>query len=321
MNEYNIVCHMTSESAHKLLQRVLDFLKSGEIEQAFHELSAIMQQHLDDPEVLYVLAGVEFWRSKLDQLDKRATSFEKGEFLVSQWRFFLQYMQKQGEGRDAVLYALKRCAFSIALGFYQSLYKEDGIPQDPEVYRKTGLCYKALGDYERALRLLERAKDGNMESAPILAELADCYALCGEMRFAKVLFREAFFKDPEKIELYFLESEIIRGLIRLVENMGYEENEVAEWIPVYGLLKGVFNVKRGLRALEFGKLKQNVFWLENELKTAPKDKAAVLTPRLINHYFWLIDHYANTDDDKAKINEILLKIKLLDESVYKDYTM
>lgn len=312
---------MISEPVHELLQQVLNFLKSGEIEQASNELSVILQQHLDDPEVLYVLAGVDFWLEKLDSLDKNATAFEKGEFLISQWRSFLPYMQKKGEDRDAVLYALKRCAFSIALKFYQSLYKEEGVSQDPEVYRKIGLCYKALGDYERALRLLEQAKDGNMESAPILAELADCYALCGEMRFAKVLFREAFFKDAGKIELYFLESEIIQRLVKQVEDMGYEGGEIAEWIPVYGLLYGVFNVKRGLRALEFGKLKQSVFWLENELKSAPPERTALLVPRLINHYFWLIDHYVNTDDDKAKINEILLKIKLLDENVYEKYTM
>lgn len=312
---------MISEPVHELLQQVLNFLKSGEIEQASNELSVILQQHLDDPEVLYVLAGVDFWLEKLDSLDKKATAFEKGEFLISQWRSFLPYMQKKGEDRDAVLYALKRCAFSIALKFYQSLYKEEGVSQDPEVYRKISLCYKALGDYERALRLLEQAKDGNMESAPILTELADCYALCGEMRFAKVLFREAFFKDAGKIELYFLESEIIQRLVKQVEDMGYEGGEIAEWIPVYGLLYGVFNVKRGLRALEFGKLKQSVFWLENELKSAPPERTALLVPRLINHYFWLIDHYVNTDDDKAKINEILLKIKLLDENVYEKYTM
>jgi hypothetical protein len=76
-----------------------------------------------------------------------------------------------------------------------------------------------------------------------------------------------------------------------------------------------------LRALEFGKLKQAIYALENELRDAGPESCAVLVPRLINHYFWLIDHYVNVNDDKARINEVLLKIKLLDTDVYNRYTM
>ena len=141
------------------------------------------------------------------------------------------------------------------------------------------------------------------------------------MRFSKVLFREAFFKDAGKVELYFLESEIILRLARQVGDMGYKGEELAEWIPVYGLLFGVFNVKRGLRSVEVGKLKQNIFFLKTVIKTAPPERKALLVPRLINHYFWLIDHCVNTDNDRAKINEILLEIKLLDEKIYQKYTM
>jgi hypothetical protein len=42
-------------------------------------------------------------------------------------------------------------------------------------------------------------------------------------------------------------------------------------------------------------------------------------PRLINRYFWLVDHYMNRKEDKSKTDELLLKIKLLDPIVYKQY--
>lgn len=90
---------------------------------------------------------------------------------------------------------------------------------------------------------------------------------------------------------------------------------------MYGVLYGVLNVKRELRALEFGKLKQAIFALENEIKDASEQSRLVLVPRLINHYFWLIDHYINVNDDKTRINEVLLKIKLLDTDVYNRYTV
>jgi tetratricopeptide (TPR) repeat protein len=311
---------MTTEPVQGLLQQVYELLKSGELEQANRELAGILQQNLDNSDVIYALTGVNFWTDKLKKAMNATTAFERGEYLVSQWKPFTLYIEKQGPEREPFLYALKQCVFSLALGFYQTLYREDGTSRDPEIYRKTGLCYKELGDYDRALHLLEQAKEGD-DSPAILAELADCYALCGETRLSKVLFREAFFQGASEISLHFLESEIVLRLVNQVRALGYTGPELAEWIPVYGVLYSVLNVKRELRALEFGKLKQAIFALENELRDAPPETRAVLVPRLINHYFWLIDHYVNVNDDTARINEVLLKIKLLDTDVYKRYTM
>jgi tetratricopeptide (TPR) repeat protein len=300
---------------------VYDFLKAGELEQANRELNILLQRDLDNADIIYVLTGVSYWTDRVKRAESASTAFEKGEFLVSQWRPFLAYMKKAGEEREPVLYALRQCAFTLALRHYQSLYREDGTAQDAELYRKIGLCYKALGDYDRALHLLEQAKDRDKDSPAILAELADSYALCGEMRLSKVLFREAFFQGADRVELLFLESGLIQRLIAQVQAMGYAGPVLAEWIPVYGVLYGVLNVKRELRALEFGKLKQAIFALENELKDASGEAATILTPRLINRYFWLIDHYVNVQDDKARIHEVLLKIKLLDADVYNRYTL
>ncbi len=312
---------MTAVPVHAILQQAYDLLKSGELEQAKKELESLLQQDLENEDVIYALTGVNFWADKLKKAHQSSTAFEKGEYMVSQWKPFTDFMKKLGQEKEPVLYALKQCAFTIALRFYQSLYREDGSSRDPEICRKTGLCYKALGNYEQALTLLEQARDTNRESPAILAELADCYALCGESRMSKVLFREAFFLGAGDIELHFLESDIIKRLLAQVHSLGYSGAAQMEWVPVYGLLYGVFNVKRELRALEFGKLKQAIFALENDIKTASPESRSNLIPRLINHYFWLIDHYINVNDDKARINEVLLKIKLLDTEVYNRYTL
>ncbi len=312
---------MITAPVHGLTQQVYDLLKSAELEQAYRVLTEILQQDLENGEVIYLLTGVNYWTDKFKKTATATTAFERGEFIVSQWKPFTVYMEKLGETREPVLYALKQCVFTLALRFYQSLYREDGTSQDSELCRKIGLCYKALGDYDRSLQLLEQTRELNRESPAIIAELADCYALCGEIRLSKVLFREAFFIGAGEVALHFLESEIIQRLAERVRALGYTGTELAEWIPVYGVLFGVFTVKRELRALEFGKLKQAIFALENEIKDGPGENRNILVPRLINRYFWLIDHYMNVNDDKARINEVLLKIKLLDTSVYNKYTL
>ena len=62
----------------------------------------------------------------------------------------------------------------------------------------------------------------------MLAELADCYSLCGEDKFGKVLYREAFFADPDSIDLDFLDSELIKCLIEKTKSKGYSLRRWAE---------------------------------------------------------------------------------------------
>jgi hypothetical protein len=168
------------------------------------------------------------------------------------------------------------------------------------------------------MHYLEEAAGLKREDAEMLAELADVYALVNEPRSAKALFREAFFSNPQKVDIRMLDSEMIRLLRERVAALGYKSPELEEWIPVYGVLFGVLTVKRELRAIELGKLKQAIFSLENEVRERA-DEAPLLVPRLINKYFWLIDHYVNAGEEKSRIDETLLKIKVLDPAVYERY--
>jgi hypothetical protein len=81
----------------------------------------------------------------------------------------------------------------------------------------------------------------------------------------------------------------------------------------------VFSVKRELKQTEAGRLKQSIFSLEAEYEANPS-RRALLRPRLLNHYFWLIDHYEISHEDHSLIEEILLKIKVTDPDIYKMYT-
>jgi hypothetical protein len=91
-----------------------------------------------------------------------------------------------------------------------------------------------------------------------------------------------------------------------------------EWIPVYGVLFDVLNVKRELRSIEFGRLKQSIYELERELREGTGNPD-IIRPRLINRYFWLIDHYVAVKEAQGKIDEVLLKIRSVDTNVYHQY--
>jgi tetratricopeptide (TPR) repeat protein len=253
------------------------------------------------------------------RLESTPNPYERGEYSVEQWKAFSSFASKLDGEFERGRYAFKRFAFALALSNFRALPPEEEESHEAELALRIGRCLKGSGDYDAALRQLEAAARERREDAEVLAELADAYALGGEARSSKALFREAFYLGPQDIDLDLLESEMIRRLIDRVAALGHSGPELAEWIPVHGALLGVFSVKRELKAVEAGKLRQNIYQLENEVKEGG-DERSLLVPRLINRYFWLIDHSVAAKEDRARIEEILLKIRLLDAAVYRQYT-
>lgn len=290
-------------------------------------LEDALTDDLENKEILFAIRCVNYWIDLIARMAFISTPFERGEQLVAHWKHFVKDIAgKDALAHERTMYAVRKGIFTLALKNYQQLLQDHHPLQKAEAFRKAGLCYKELGDYETALSCLGEA-NSLMEAvsrmsdvAAVLAEMADCYALCGYDDNAKVLFREAFFVGAPKIDLTFLDSQMILSLINLVREKGFAEDVMVEWVPIYGVLYGVMNIKRQLRPQEVGRLKQAIYTLENELKD-PASRPEILVPRLINHYFWLIDHYVAVNDERSKINETLLKIKLLDSDVYDKYTM
>ncbi len=286
------------------------------IAQALVLLEETLKADLENKELVFALHCCYFWQKVTDSLSS-LSNFEKAESLVSQWKQFKLLLIEKRTTETSV-YAFKKGIFSEALKFYEKSGDEKDDRLRAEIFRKSGLCYKKLGSYEKALSCLTEANSLVQNQAAVLAEMADCYALCGESKFAKLLFREAFFVDAEKIDLDFLDSPLIKLLVEKVKEKGYTGQELLEWIPIYGVLLGVFNVKRELRSQEVLKLKQEIYAKKSELKN-PANNSSLITPKLLNMYFWLIDHYVLSKESVAKIDEALLEIKILDKSIYNLY--
>jgi len=157
-----------------------------------------------------------------------------------------------------------------------------------------------------------------------LAELADAYALIGNAKAAKAFFREAFFVDPQGVDLDSMESDLILRLRDAVTERGVEGEALAEWMPVYGRLLGVLSIKGVLKPVELSRIKQAVLALEREQR-GNAGAPALLKPRLLNRYFWLIDPWmsvggeAGEADNAREIEETMLKIKYIDEDIYAQY--
>ncbi|MDR1238896.1 MAG: hypothetical protein LBK27_02165 [Treponema sp.] len=304
-------------SVEGLIQRAYDKLKASDAASALAALEEALQIDYDHPEVKYGLKCLHWWMEHTKRIDDLQDRYDKGGYILSQWKLYYSFLDLFAEVYEPCQYAVRQFVFSAALECFRDLLG-DGNQHDPELLFQVGRCYKGLGDYEKALNYLEQAARFKREDSEAIAELADVNALLAENRAAKALFREAFFLDAQKIDLRSLESELILRLRERVRDLGYSGPELAEWMPVYGCLFGIFSVRRELKQSELGRLRQSIFSLENEIRGG-SDQSALLKPRLINRYFWLIDHFENVRADPGLIEETMLKIKIIDPAVYDRY--
>jgi tetratricopeptide (TPR) repeat protein len=304
----------------ELIQKAYGKLSLADSEGARQILEEALRIDFDHPEVKYSLKCLAWWIEHIERAGDFREAYDKGVFIISQWKPYYSFLDRFDGHFDSCQFVIKRYVFSVALGYFSDVLGDGVNEHDPDLLLLVGRCYKGVGNYGEALKYLEQAVRFKREDAETLSELADLNALLAENRAAKALFREAFFADPQKIDLRSMESELIIRLRDRVKEMGYEGPELAEWIPVYGRLFRVFSVKRELKQSEVSRLKQSIFALENEINHSGADMSPLLKPRLINRYFWLIDHYENTRDDSGVVEDTMRKIKIIDTSIYEWYT-
>ena len=309
---------MENSQAAELLKKAYEKLKASDAVTA----CALMEQALDydfeNDEIIHALKCVNWWLVHTRRIDEIKNPFEKGSLFISLLKQYHVFLGQFKQIYDQCQYAVRYFVYSSALFFFIEVLKSPGNQHDPGLLLLVGRCYKGMGNYEEALDYLEKTVRIKREDPETLAEAADVNALLANIKAAKALFREAFFIDPSKIDLRYLESAFIQKLRDRVLELGYKDEELNEWIPVYGYLWGVFSVKRELKQMEVGRLKQSIFSLEAEYESNSK-RRKIIKPRLLNHYFWLIDYYENSREDSSLIEETLLKIKITDSAIYSMY--
>lgn len=306
-----------SGSSEKELEKALTLLEEAKPEEAKKLLAGIYEFNLDNQEIEFTIWCCNYWTDFFRHFPNIEPE-ELGEQLLFRWKEFSTSLSQKKEVFKRAVFSVQTGVFTQALLCFSKNDKFQQFAQKSEILLKKGICYKKLGQYKQALSCLEDANRISQGQAEILAEMADCYALCGMERQAKVLFREAFFIDAKKINLAFLDSQLIKCLIEKTKEKGFSGEELQYWIPVYGVLYGVLTVTRTLRSQEAGKLRQEIFETEVEIKN-PTSHARILKPRLLFMYFWLMDYYVQKGGMENEISELFLHIKILDSDIYEMY--
>lgn len=333
---------MNEKSTEAALSEAYGLMETGRFYDAMSLLFEALEFDQTNIELDFAYWCCRFWAPQAGAAAELPAA-ERGAELFSFWVTYTEALERSSrdssvektqlerlrpEENPRSVYATKRGAFSLALEAYTEVENQMHGDQNvtvafkADVLRRIGVCHKELGNYDAALSYLkDKANALTPRSAAIFAEMADCLALMGNEREAKLYFREAFFIDAQKVELAFLDSELILSVVKMLRPKGFTRSELLEWIPVYAEITHVFSMKHEIKAQEVNRLVTDVFAREKEMKD-PSNSQQTLTPKLINMYFWLIDHYERSRDAGApeKSREYQLKIRSLNEEVYSLYT-
>lgn len=302
--------YVKQNKAHKLLE-------DGLFQEAISLYEEIIKENLIYPGSLDGIKAARFWLVKKNKLGRYMTSYDKGRVLLKEWQDFERYMIKNNVKHGRSTAAIQKYIFSGIIESFAKAYNEGVVP-DTGILIQIGDCFKKLGNYERAIDIYEYARGFNKEDPALLAKLGDCYFSIDDTSKAKVLFREAFFLDPGQIELDCIESPLIHMLYRKTLQQVKNPEISIYWLPVIAEVSSAFNVKREPKKGELDNLREEIKKLENEYFTNRK-KRMYLEPKLLNHYFWLIDTLKILGGSKKEIEHSLQRINEINSEIFSLY--
>jgi tetratricopeptide (TPR) repeat protein len=292
-------------------------LEEGGFECAIQLFEKILAEHPNFPGANDGIKASLFWLNKKNRLSKYFSAYDRGKHLLKEWREFERYMKKNHVKHGRVTAAIQKYIFSDIIDSFTRAYGEGIIP-DTGILIAIGDIFKRLGNYEKAIDVYEYARGFDIEDSSLLAKLGDCYFSIDETSKAKVLFREAFFLDPAQIELEQIESPFIHMLFKKTMELIQNPETAVFWVPVIAELQSAFNVKREPKKGELEQLRKKISKLEEEYQSN-KRKRIYLEPKLINHYFWLIDTLKIVSGSKKEIEQSLQKINQINPEIFAQY--
>ncbi len=297
--------------------RVHKLLEEGMFEDAVVLFENILKENPNYPGVSDGIKVTKFWIGKKNKLKRYMNAYDKGKLLLKEWKDFERYMYKNNVKHGRSTASVQKYIFSDIIESFTKTYNE-GVAPDTGILTQIGDCFKKLGNYEKAIDIYEYARGFNKEDPSLLAKLGDCYFSIDETSKAKVLFREAFFLDPGQIELDSIESPFIHMIYKkTIQEIKNPEISIY-WLPVIAEINSAFNVKREPKKGELDRLRKEIEKLENEFFTNRK-KRIYIEPKLLNHYFWLIDTLKILGGSKKEIENSLQRINEINSKIFQLY--
>jgi tetratricopeptide (TPR) repeat protein len=164
----------------------------------------------------------------------------------------------------------------------------------------TGLMYLLAGRPEPAIASLQTLIAAEPGQARIYGYLGDAYALRGDLRTARICYREAFAMGPGQVDIAHLCDGELRKRLEALDREEGIGNDLLSWFPVTAHLDGFFE-RRIFRELE--ELGEWIKQYLGLLKAYGRDEDKAHIPGLFYH--------AMVISDNAPVMKFIKKVELI----------
>jgi tetratricopeptide (TPR) repeat protein len=261
------------------VQRFLDMDFGGCLEtlQRYHKLFPWGQNARQET------AMAEFWLTKLGGATWIEIDFAEVE---RRFRLWLEFEEAFG-----FPWAEESIERQFQIRYFGRL--ADGLGASPKQARRlpggtpVGLIHLLAGRSNPAIALLQALIAAEPADVRAYGYLGDAYALRGDLRTARICYREAFALEPGAVDVKRLRDPGLREIFSEAQGDDDEEPTALEWLAVRAQLSGIFE-RRVLRNMEEAK-----HWLKRYLdlvRAQGKNADEVLAPRLFYHAMVLSDN-------------------------------
>lgn len=299
--------------------KFITYICKSEFEKALEIMDDILKTNSDFPGLIEAIKSVKFWQNRWIKIMREPVGKEQADILISEWANYRNYI-KTFQNIDKVentFIALKNLIYKKILKNLIYAFQNSEVP-NIELLKKIGEIFLEIDETEKAIETLEYARMFRKKDSVILAMLAEAYSRDGNQDKSLLFFREAFFYEPQQIDLAILKSDSIKRLIEEIKTDGIGEKVLAEWIPIYGALLNIFIIKRELTFEEIERIIQETEELEKEYHSRQYNNEIIM-PRLINRYFWIIDYYKMQSPNREYTKIYLNKLRELNSVIYQRY--
>ena len=152
----------------KHLNFAKDFLYNGKIEDSWDAFHDALVMNFESTEAKSGMKIAGYWKERQVKLNKIEDYFEKGEFLLREFKGFLsKYVPQNSIEPNHGVKSIEHWIFSSAYESFKRYGTLTNNDKNPDILLKQGFCQKTLGDYELARNLLEEAVNITKDNSSI----------------------------------------------------------------------------------------------------------------------------------------------------------
>lgn len=304
------------------MEEAFNDLSTGDFKAAALKFSKLLDKNPEYPGLTEGFRTARFWENRQGEIQNTKEGRETADFFMQEWASFEKYCYDKNLFQSSAYKAVQNYVFFTASEHYKIAFRNEENPTDNfNLLLNLSECFIGLEEYNHAAETLEYCRSAYKSNTKLTTLLAEAYFHTGEIPKSLMLFREAFFINPQEIDFKYIKAEPILNLKQTaIENISIDQDPV-EWIPVFGYLTDTFYVKHQLSNQAVDTITKDIYNLEKSYQMMSDDRLqnTNIIPRLINKYLWMYDYFTFQKYDFEAVSDIRSRLIEINKDLFEPF--